>query len=152
MTTTMLKVKESLISLFFFSTLVIIWCCNLPLFWQISYSANQCRLLQLSFILALTGKIWYMSNDILKDTRSDLVARELNSLKVVHFQETEDCKSFFHLRAFVLRYLNHMQQVIILKNWILLIQYSTTLFFAALFVSLSRFVLSSSMFLYKTRV
>ena len=145
MTTTMLKVKESLISLFFFSTLVIIWCYNLPLFWQISYSANQCRLLQLSFILALTG-------NILKDTRSDLVARELNSLKVVHFQETEDCKSFFHLRAFVLRYLNHMQQVIILKNWILLIQYSTTLFFAALFVSLSRFVLSSSMFLYKTRV
>ena len=57
-----------------------------------------------------------MSNDILKDTLSDLVARELNSLKVVLFQETEGWKSFFNLRAFVLRHLNHMHQVIILKN------------------------------------
>ena len=53
-------------------------------FWQNWYFDNQGTLLQLSFILALTGKIWYVSNDTLKNTLSDIVARELNSIKAVH--------------------------------------------------------------------
>ena len=45
-----------------------------------------------------------MSNGTLKNTFSDLVARELNLFKAVHFQEIAGCKAFFDLRAFVWRY------------------------------------------------
>ena len=69
-----------------------------PLFWQISYFDNQVTLLQRSFILALTAKIWYLSSDNLKNSLSDLVVRELNSFKAVHFQEMQTAKPFFHVK------------------------------------------------------
>ena len=53
-------------------------------FRQICCFDNQGTHLQLSFILALTRKIWYVINGTLKNTFSDLVARELNSIKAVH--------------------------------------------------------------------
>ena len=55
-----------------------------PLLWQIWYFGNQGTLLQLSYVLAVTRKIWYVSNDTLKNTLRDLVARKLNSMKSVH--------------------------------------------------------------------
>ena len=57
-----------------------------------------------------------MSNDTLKNTFKDLVAREMNSFKAGHFQEIAGWKFFFHVRAFVFRYLNYIKKVIILKN------------------------------------
>ena len=38
-----------------------------------------------------------MSNGTLKNTLNDLVARELNSFKAVHFQEIAGWKAFFVL-------------------------------------------------------
>ena len=57
-----------------------------------------------------------MSNDTLKKILSDLVPRELNSFKAVHFQEIAGYKTFFLVRSFVFRYLNYIKKFIILKN------------------------------------
>ena len=57
-----------------------------------------------------------MSNDTLKNALKDLVARELNSFKAVHFQGIAGCKAFFHVRAFAFRYLKYIKKFITLKN------------------------------------
>ena len=62
-----------------------------------------------------------MTNDTLKNTLNNLVARELNSFKAGHFQEIAGRKAFFRVRAFVFRYLKYIKKVVILKNWLPLI-------------------------------
>ena len=47
------------------------------LFWLPGYTSA-------TFILVLTGNIWYVSNDTLKNILSDLVARPLNCIKTVY--------------------------------------------------------------------
>ena len=81
----------------------------------------------------LGGKSWCVSNCTLKNTLSDLVAREMNLFRAVHFQEIAGYKAFFHVRVFAFRYLNYIQKTITLKSWILLIQHPISLFFVGFF-------------------